>query len=657
MEALGIVVAFAAGNSGPAPQSIGAMGGAIAIDSLTNFSIGSVDHRNGTVWWSSSRGPSPCDGVSIKPNLTAPGASVRSTSQGGGYSTIGGTSFAAPHVAGAVALLRQAFPNITPREIKEALLAGATPAGSVTPNNDYGWGILNIPRSYEFLKSRGHSEYALEVAKASQLVAQSDDTLFVALKFQSRGHHLSNTMLRLDEFQSGFRCLNPEIPLGDLETGEFGSAELQLVFDDTVFPGQVLPLHYRIASNEGELPVETIEITVGGKSKPRYFTHNTGQIRFSVTNTGQFGYGFGEIQDYNQPVGFRLANRYGNLLRESSLLVATDSLHVSDGSRTTTIVNDNDWWGSNLDTLELVMSNRADKETRCVFWDGAAERPIGISVEQRTMSFSSEPDDRFILLEYRLSNRSHSVIKELVVGMFTDWTIDAYRPDKGFASHHFDESLVAVYNQYPEDHQHRLTFLGTSVLSNHSVNSVRAIELGFGASDYGMSEAQKYEFLAGGKIDTAVVEVSKDNLAYIISVGPFDLEPGESETVAFAIVTGDSPEDIRHVAERARLRYRKSIGTLPLAEQFEVQQNYPNPFNSSTVIPVEVKLPGFVRLEIFNLLGQRVATLLDQEMPIGLFNLTWDGRNNNRQEVASGIYFARVTFEESSVVRKMMLLK
>ncbi len=149
-EALGIVNVFAAGNGGPDYMSLIWPGGR-ADDSLTNFAIGSVDHRSGMRWFSSSRGPSGCDSISIKPNLCAPGAYIWSSIPGNGYRVHGGTSMAAPHVAGAVAILRQVDPNATAREIKEALIAGAIPYGEPCPNNDCGWGILNIPNSIRYL--------------------------------------------------------------------------------------------------------------------------------------------------------------------------------------------------------------------------------------------------------------------------------------------------------------------------------------------------------------------------------------------------------------------------------------------------------------------------------------------------------------------------
>jgi len=100
LEALGIVNIFSAGNRGSDSMTVGGLAGN-AHDSLDNFAVGSVDHGTGQIYWSSSRGPSACDGLSIKPNVVAPGVLVRSALPDGQYGLATGTSMAAPHVAGA----------------------------------------------------------------------------------------------------------------------------------------------------------------------------------------------------------------------------------------------------------------------------------------------------------------------------------------------------------------------------------------------------------------------------------------------------------------------------------------------------------------------------------------------------------------------------
>lgn len=90
---------------------------------------------------------------------------------------------------------------------------------------------------------------------------------------------------------------------------------------------------------------------------------------------------------------------------------------------------------------------------------------------------------------------------------------------------------------------------------------------------------------------------------------------------------------------------------------FEVFQNYPNPFNPATTISYQLSKQGFVTIEIFNLLGQKIRMLLDQSQPPGLHEVLWDGHDNNNRAVASGIYLYQIKSDNRIVSKKMILMK
>jgi hypothetical protein len=152
VEACGIVVVFAAGNEGPRAQSLRTPADR-ATSPTNSFSVGAVDAHNPDcpIAYFSSRGPSGCDGLTVKPELTAPGYSVRSCFLDESYVTFSGTSMAAPHVAGAVAILREFKPEATVEEIKIALMVTARDLGPSGEDNNYGWGLIDIPRAMAFL--------------------------------------------------------------------------------------------------------------------------------------------------------------------------------------------------------------------------------------------------------------------------------------------------------------------------------------------------------------------------------------------------------------------------------------------------------------------------------------------------------------------------
>jgi len=91
---------------------------------------------------------------------------------------------------------------------------------------------------------------------------------------------------------------------------------------------------------------------------------------------------------------------------------------------------------------------------------------------------------------------------------------------------------------------------------------------------------------------------------------------------------------------------------------FELRQNVPNPFNPATTIAFEVPDGGaHVSLEIYDVAGRVVRTLVDGYEPAGTKTALWDGRDDAGQPVASGIYFSRMTAPEFSETAKMILMK
>ena len=89
---------------------------------------------------------------------------------------------------------------------------------------------------------------------------------------------------------------------------------------------------------------------------------------------------------------------------------------------------------------------------------------------------------------------------------------------------------------------------------------------------------------------------------------------------------------------------------------FVLGQNYPNPFNPSTVIPYEIPTPTHVRLEVFNLLGQRLATLVDGVRPAGAHTAQWDGTDAAGRAVGAGVYIYRLSGGGVTVSRRMVLV-
>ncbi|MDZ7314821.1 MAG: carbohydrate binding domain-containing protein [candidate division KSB1 bacterium] len=142
---------------------------------------------------------------------------------------------------------------------------------------------------------------------------------------------------------------------------------------------------------------------------------------------------------------------------------------------------------------------------------------------------------------------------------------------------------------------------------------------------------------------------------------------------AFTLIT---PEDAKRMSIRARLQHQATGNVywddfavlegnttqvngrpVELPVRFELAQNYPNPFNPTTTIRFALAESQPVRLEIYNLLGEKVRTLLDGKMEAGIHSLTWDGRGDDGALLPSGNYFYVLSADKAKLTRRMTLLK
>ena len=117
---------------------------------------------------------------------------------------------------------------------------------------------------------------------------------------------------------------------------------------------------------------------------------------------------------------------------------------------------------------------------------------------------------------------------------------------------------------------------------------------------------------------------------------------------------GTTTDETGHFALPLRA-FSTARGTA-LPTDFALGQNYPNPFNPSTVIPYQLPAAGHVRLEVFNLLGQRLATLVDGVRSAGVHMAQWDATDAAGRAVGAGVYIYRLSSGRQTATRRMVLV-
>ena len=100
----------------------------------------------------------------------------------------------------------------------------------------------------------------------------------------------------------------------------------------------------------------------------------------------------------------------------------------------------------------------------------------------------------------------------------------------------------------------------------------------------------------------------------------------------------------------------ESSSDQPLPANFSLRANYPNPFNPQTTITYALPQASYVKIEIYNILGQKTITLVDEQLPAGYHTVRWSGRNEIGERVGAGIYLCRMQAGEFVKTQKMTLL-
>ena len=141
---------------------------------------------------------------------------------------------------------------------------------------------------------------------------------------------------------------------------------------------------------------------------------------------------------------------------------------------------------------------------------------------------------------------------------------------------------------------------------------------------------------------------------------------GKSASANFTLLASAGPRSVLVCAQfgvKKEIHVDKDVTPLDLEgsestpQHFCLSQNYPNPFNPQTSISYALPQDAYVRLTIYNVLGQKVAKLVDEHQHAGYKTVWWNGTDENGDHAASGVYFYRMEAGKFTEVKKMLLVK
>ncbi len=259
--------------------------------------------------------------------------------------------------------------------------------------------------------------------------------------------------------------------------------------------------------------------------------------------------------------------------------------------------------------------------------------PVNIAVNTYSQAISSVQGDSSI---YRLWSSGAASEEYFLVENRQKTGYDSYLPSSGLLIWHIDDAKPGNTREWwpgqPVD-SHYLVAL-------EQADGLYELEHGYDHGDQGDAFPGIYSMTT---FDATTVP-SSDSYASGTSFVKIDNISSPAQTMYADLIVGFSAGT--------------QNGEDPLVPvTIELSQNYPNPFNPNTTISFTTSGPTRVRLEIYNLIGQKVRTLLDGNVDLGTASVTWDGCDAGGHEAASGIYFYRLTAGNAEQVKKMILLR
>ena len=186
----------------------------------------------------------------------------------------------------------------------------------------------------------------------------------------------------------------------------------------------------------------------------------------------------------------------------------------------------------------------------------------------------------------------------------------------------------------------------------------------------GMTAVIKFSYITDGYVlgsglyfdDIAPIEAFENQLTISdIEDTFYQIEGRDNGTYYYQVRARDAQDQWSVYSNREEAIVDSPTGitenTFTTPATFALPQNYPNPFNASTEIAFSLASPGVVRLEVFDISGRLVKTLIDGWYRMGNHSIVWDGLNDTGESVASGIYLYKLSSADRSLSRQMVLLK
>jgi len=569
-------------------------------------------------------------------DISAPGENMWSTIGGGSYGYNGGTSMAAPVVSGAAALVKAMNPTFTNQQVAALLRATAFDMNPLNPTfvDKLGNGRLDIFSALSSASPQFIELVAKDISDHNDNVFVEGDTIRVIGTF-------TNYLSPISGLTATLTSLSPYVTVTDATTSLPALNTLESFVNTTdPFLVQVLngaPLNeqvlFKLVISNGSYSVnEYFYVTLN----PDYINVEVNQIRTTITSKGKIGF-----NDVNNTVGLGFSFNGKQLLYESGFMVGINTNQVSDCVRGAS--------GQDLDFASVQNVKYHPPYVSSVdligeFNDATYALALNVNVEQKSYAYSASPNDKFVIVQYRIKNEGLTNITNLYAGLFADWDIQNYALNaSGFDA---ARKMGFVRSLESDSTYAAIKLLTNATAVNYSLDIVSGGAGGVDITDV-FTTAEKYTTLSTNKLTAGLP--SGQDVAHVVSSGNFTINAGDSVTVAFALIAGVGLTDVQTSADAAQTVYENIIGVEEVGEN-KAFTIYPNPTDGE----INLKINQIEDLKIKNII---VYNVFGAELFLDFQIKSSSNIQIDFTQLPNGVYFIELQTANKNYRKKMVLSK
>lgn len=542
-------------------------------------------------------------------DVSAPGSNIFATFPGDNYGFNSGTSMASPVAAGAAALIKSKYPFLSGLQVGEQLRVTADDIYSVGGNSAYtgmlGSGRINLATAVGQITQPS-------VQLTNRLDTDGNDDAYVVGDTVYITNTFTNYLLPTGDCDALLSTTSPFVNVTD-GTSNIGTINTNQSEDNAADPFKIVILPGTPLNQQVEFEVE---LTDGSYTNIYYFTLTlnvdyvnirVNEVHTSITSKGIIG--FNDFSTQLEGLGFRYIPGGGeNLLFDGGLMIGA----VKNG---VTLVSDHvrgDGTDVDADFGSVVNVSEgapvvSDIDVSGVFSDAVAALPLDITVKHKAYAWNKPGHTKYVAVEYTIVNDGSAVLNDLYAGIFCDWDIQEFDDNKAATDN--DRQLGYCYNTNVDGYYAGVQLLSDGPFIHYAVDHVAGGSGGADLSD-GYTTAEKYTTMSNIR-ETAGSGTGND-VFNVVSTGPYTLNAGDSVTVAFALVGGESLADIQASSDSA---FVEVVGGAPNTGINRVQAQQlqfalqPNPASSNALLQLPATAAdGAVQVRVTDLAGKTVWT-------------------------------------------------